>query len=380
MAPPVGRPPITGDIPASGAPRVTIVIPLFNGAMSIGRTLVSVQAQRYPNLAVLVLDDGSLDNGANVAAQASAETHSVRILRDSSNRGLSRTLNDSLGLADGEFLLVVHQDCQLVGADWVSRAVEAAQTLQAAAVAGEAAHIVDEMGPLERVFWVIRAHVSKIRAARPVDTRVPLFSENKCDLFRISALRSLGGFPQGYREGGEDQALAAMLQQSKLKTVYPSGLNYVIFIGDRPTFRSYLAKDVSYGRQMAQILHRIGRRALRRSDDRSLDPRLVNRVVGVGWVMLSILAIALVVALRVPGYWPIPLLPMAYRLGQLLLRATAAAPTYRLSALGILQVGVYGLVSDFAYILGLLEGLLGVGHKPRETLSEAVPRAWTPIA
>ena len=48
---------------------ISIVIPLYNKEKSIATTLESVLAQSYTNYEVIVVDDGSTDNSANVVRE-----------------------------------------------------------------------------------------------------------------------------------------------------------------------------------------------------------------------------------------------------------------------------------------------------------------------
>jgi hypothetical protein len=48
-------------------PLVSVVVPAYNAAWSLDETLASVCAQTYPNLEVLVVDDGSTDATAELA-------------------------------------------------------------------------------------------------------------------------------------------------------------------------------------------------------------------------------------------------------------------------------------------------------------------------
>lgn len=58
--------------------QVSVVIPLHNGAGCISETLDSLAAQTVPDLDVIVVDDGSLDDGPEIA---SSHPISVQLLQ-----------------------------------------------------------------------------------------------------------------------------------------------------------------------------------------------------------------------------------------------------------------------------------------------------------
>ena len=51
--------------PRGRARSVSVVVPLFNGAAHIAETLTSIQLQSLPATQVIVIDDGSTDDGAD---------------------------------------------------------------------------------------------------------------------------------------------------------------------------------------------------------------------------------------------------------------------------------------------------------------------------
>jgi poly-beta-1,6-N-acetyl-D-glucosamine synthase len=77
-----------GDEPPPGGwPGVTVLIPAYNEEQVIGNCVRAARAADYPEIEVLVLDDGSTDDTADVAAAASAGDDRVEVVRDPVNRG-----------------------------------------------------------------------------------------------------------------------------------------------------------------------------------------------------------------------------------------------------------------------------------------------------
>lgn len=87
-------------------PLVSVVIPTYNAAEFLGETLDSVLAQTYPNLEVIVVDDGSTD-----ATPELLRTYGERItvLRQA-NAGQAAARNRGARLARGEFLAFLDSD------------------------------------------------------------------------------------------------------------------------------------------------------------------------------------------------------------------------------------------------------------------------------
>ena len=68
-------------------PRVTVIVPTYNGVRYLLPCLESLRAQTYRDFAVLVVDDGSTDGTATLLAREYPEVAMVRFAR---NGGLVR--------------------------------------------------------------------------------------------------------------------------------------------------------------------------------------------------------------------------------------------------------------------------------------------------
>lgn len=102
------------DIFADGLfPRVTVVVPAYNHARYIGECLASILDQDYPEIDLIVINDGSTD-GTDEAVKEVLGGHPGRyryIVKE--NEGLVKTLNLGLRLAGGEYFCEIASDDRL---------------------------------------------------------------------------------------------------------------------------------------------------------------------------------------------------------------------------------------------------------------------------
>lgn len=103
------RPGDTQDTMSTESPRVSICIPTYRGAATIGAAIDSVLAQTFEDFELLVVDDGSPDDTVDVAA--SRRDPRLRLLRNPRNLGPQGNWNLCLELARGAYMkLLPHDD------------------------------------------------------------------------------------------------------------------------------------------------------------------------------------------------------------------------------------------------------------------------------
>lgn len=88
---------------------VSVIIPAYNAAKFIRRTIASVLAQTHANLEVIVVDDGSADATASIVEAIAQDDARVRLHRQI-NSGVSAARNVALALARGAYIAPVDAD------------------------------------------------------------------------------------------------------------------------------------------------------------------------------------------------------------------------------------------------------------------------------
>lgn len=92
------------------SPKISVIIPVYNGEKYIKRCLESVFSQTYTNMEILVVNDGSSDNSlAIIEAAHEKSPFPVRIL-NGENHGVADARNKGIDFAEGDYIVFVDQD------------------------------------------------------------------------------------------------------------------------------------------------------------------------------------------------------------------------------------------------------------------------------
>jgi alpha-1,3-rhamnosyltransferase len=91
-------------------PSVSVLIPSYNHAPFIERTLRSVFKQTLQPKKLIVIDDGSKDESVSVIERVLAECRCENQLIVRENKGLSATLNEGFALSEGDYFAYLGSD------------------------------------------------------------------------------------------------------------------------------------------------------------------------------------------------------------------------------------------------------------------------------
>ena len=127
-------------------PLISVVIPVYNGEKTILETIESVLNQTFQDFELIVIDDGSTDQTAEIINRI--QDSRIKIF-SYSNAGLSASRNRGIAKARGEYISFIDAD-DLWTADKLESQLKALQENPQAAVAYSWTDCIDESGKFLR--------------------------------------------------------------------------------------------------------------------------------------------------------------------------------------------------------------------------------------
>ncbi len=230
--------------PPAQSPRVSVVVACYNGESTLKACLGSLERLNYPDYEIILVDDGSTDGTARIAAGYPR----VRMVRHATNLGLSVARNTGIAAGTGEIVAFTDADCR-PDEDWLHYLVGDLLDGGFAGIGGHnflppddsniaAAVLVSPGGP---------AHVMLTdREAEHVPG---------CNLAIYKwALAETGGFDPIFRTAGDDVDICWRLQERGCKIGFsPAGF---VWHHRRSTVRAYLWQQEGYGAAEALLVRK----------------------------------------------------------------------------------------------------------------------------
>ncbi|WP_024334608.1 glycosyltransferase family 2 protein [Desulfotignum balticum] len=91
-------------------PAVSIILPTFNRAMSLERSVESVLNQTFTNFEIIIVDDGSVDQTPSVIESLLKKDPRIKAIRFENNLGPAAARNSGIREASGEYVAFQDSD------------------------------------------------------------------------------------------------------------------------------------------------------------------------------------------------------------------------------------------------------------------------------
>lgn len=89
---------------------VSVIIPVYNAAKTIEKTIKSTLMQSYVFLEVIVIDDCSDDNSFNIVKNMAESDSRIIVYKNLKNLGVAQTRNLGINMAKGKFIAFLDSD------------------------------------------------------------------------------------------------------------------------------------------------------------------------------------------------------------------------------------------------------------------------------
>ncbi len=237
--------------PLPRVPKVSVVVASYNGARTLRTCLESIERLNYPDYEVILVDDGSTDETAQVvqprADGAPAFPH-LRIIRHPVNAGLSVARNTGLSAASGEIVAYTDADCR-VDKDWLYFLVSALLEDGFAAMGGPNL-LPPEDSPVATAVMVSPGGPAHVMLSDREAEHIP-----GCNMaFFKTALEAVGGFDPVFTRAGDDVDICWRLQQAGFRIGFTPAA--CVWHYRRSTVLAYLRQQDGYGEAEALLVRK----------------------------------------------------------------------------------------------------------------------------
>lgn len=123
-------------------PAISVIVPFYNAAATLGATLTSLAASSCRDIEVLLIDDASTDATPDLARAQVSQDARFRFLHNPTNRGVSFSRNRGLDEACGQWVAFVDAD-DWISSDWLANLLADAATSRAEVVIDRTRRIRD---------------------------------------------------------------------------------------------------------------------------------------------------------------------------------------------------------------------------------------------
>jgi hypothetical protein len=230
------------------APRVSVVMTVYNGARLVGESIESVLGQTFADFEFIIVDDGSTDETPAVLATYARRDGRISVHTQPHNLGFREALNQGCRLARASLIARLDAD-DISLPNRFERQVAFLDAHPDVGVVGSAVQLVDERG--------VRGIVKSFPADPDLVAWSMLFFNSLAHpavMLRRALLEQVGFYPAGCQGGTEDyavfMALSRVTRLANLPGVY---LLYRTW-AQSMTARSWEAQERDAGRILRESL------------------------------------------------------------------------------------------------------------------------------
>lgn len=91
----------------SKRPKISIVIPVYNGEAFLNTTILSIQNQNFKDIEIVIVDDGSKDNSVKLIKEIMKREPRIILYENSENKGAFYTKVKGIIFSRGKYVMIL---------------------------------------------------------------------------------------------------------------------------------------------------------------------------------------------------------------------------------------------------------------------------------
>lgn len=91
---------------------LSIIVPIYNAELYLNECVITIRKQKYENVEIILVDDGSTDNSLRICEQHALEDKRIKVIHQE-NRGRIKARNAGIEVANGKYIGFLDSD------DWI---------------------------------------------------------------------------------------------------------------------------------------------------------------------------------------------------------------------------------------------------------------------
>jgi len=222
---------------------ISIIIPAYNAAQTLPACLEALHRQTQPPDEIIVVDDGSQDQTAQVA-----QAHGAQVLAQP-HQGPAAARNLGIRQARGDIALLADADCEPVPT-WVAEMMRPFADSRVVGVKGSyRTHQQERVARLAQCEFEER--YDRLERLETID-----FIDTYAAAFRLAVLREMGGFDPAFpHANNEDVDLSYRMARAGCRLMF--NRQAVVYHRHANTWQAYLRHKIKrgYWRMMVYRLH-----------------------------------------------------------------------------------------------------------------------------
>ena len=291
-------------------PRVSVLIPAYCEERTIARTMRAVLEIDYPEMEVVVVDDGSTDGTIRELMPFVRSGH-VRVIRKVANEGKAMALNDALPCLSGELVLIMDADA-VPEPDILRQLVPHFRSPRVGGVTGNPRVANRETLLAKLQLMEFASIVSLLRRSQRIWGRM-LTMSGVVGIFRRSALVDVGLYSP--EMATEDIDITWKLHLRHYDVRYES--RALVWMQVPSTFAGLFKQRLRWAKGLGQVIRRHGHVMFRWKERRSW-PVLIEAMMSVLWAYCMVFLTVLWLLSIAFGYPPVGVSPFPNWWGMLI--------------------------------------------------------------